>query len=538
MEIKKNIIILISFLIVSALNSTEINSQYVSGTWTLEGSPYNVNCDIEIPNNETLIIEPGVQVNFIGHYMLDVQGQILAEGDDDNLITFNAENEEIGWLGIRFIGTSSNNPFSMINFCQFENGNANIFNGSEKFIGGAIYLKNFSKVIISNNIFQNNRAGAGSAIGCNNSSPTIARNLIKNNQAGSEFTSGYAAIECRYGSTPIIIGNIIEENSVIGLSYAAGAGIRLVVNSDAIITGNIIRNNYIISDGNLSEGSGLYIHSSDPVLLNNVIYDNYITPVTNHGSGGAIFFYDSEAYLVNNTIKCNTAAEGGGLWFKLSDPNFFNNIIWYNETSGSTDEQIFFDDDESDPNFYYNNIQGGQENFGFKYDEYTFTGDYFFNIDEDPGYNGDRDYDYSLSESSPCINAGTLDLPADIEIPEFDIAGNPRIVDGSIDMGAYEYQITSNLENLFESKKVELSQNYPNPFNPTTTIQFSLASNQFVKIMVFNAKGEEVSTLVNKMKRAGNHRVEFNAAQLPSGQYFYQIQTKQITLTRKMLLIK
>jgi len=368
------ITLILSFFISSvSLGATEISDTFISGVWSLDNSPYNINCDIEIPNNETLIIEPGVEINFTGHFMLNVQGQLLAEGNANNFITFNAENEEIGWLGVRFIETTSNNDFSKINFCKFENGNANIFDGSEKFIGGAIYLKNFSKVIISNNTFQNNKAGAGAAIGCNNSSPTIARNLIKSNQAGSEITSGYGAIECRYGSCPIITNNIIEENSATGLNYAAGAGIRLVFNSHAIITGNIIRNNYIISDGNLSEGSGLYIHTSDPILLNNVIYDNYVIPAVSHGSGGAIFFYDSEAYLVNNTIKCNTAAEGGGLWFKLSDPNFFNNIIWHNETISSNDEQIFFDDEESDPNFYYNNIQGGQDNFGFKYDEYSFT---------------------------------------------------------------------------------------------------------------------------------------------------------------------
>lgn len=84
----------------------------------------------------------------------------------------------------------------------------------------------------------------------------------------------------------------------------------------------------------------------------------------------------------------------------------------------------------------------------------------------------------------------------------------------------------------------ELSHNYPNPFNPVTTIQYSLPNDQFVKLSVFNIKGEVVSELVNGNVIAGIHRVDFYGNDLVSGQYFYKIETKGFSKIRKMLLIK
>jgi hypothetical protein len=84
----------------------------------------------------------------------------------------------------------------------------------------------------------------------------------------------------------------------------------------------------------------------------------------------------------------------------------------------------------------------------------------------------------------------------------------------------------------------KLEQNYPNPFNPATSIQYSIASRQFVELKIFNVLGQEIETLVNAEKPAGNYQVEFNAANLPSGVYFYRIQAGSFNQVRKMLLIK
>ena len=89
-----------------------------------------------------------------------------------------------------------------------------------------------------------------------------------------------------------------------------------------------------------------------------------------------------------------------------------------------------------------------------------------------------------------------------------------------------------------QSIEFNLSQNYPNPFNPTTNIKYSIANRKFVELKIYNVLGQEIQTLVNEEKPSGNYQIEFNAANLPSGVYFYRIQAGSFNQVRKMLLIK
>ena len=83
-----------------------------------------------------------------------------------------------------------------------------------------------------------------------------------------------------------------------------------------------------------------------------------------------------------------------------------------------------------------------------------------------------------------------------------------------------------------------LSQNYPNPFNPSTSISYHLPVNGFVTLKVYDVLGDEVATLVNGEKHAGEYEIEFDAANLSSGVYFYQLQAGSLVETKKMLLLK
>jgi hypothetical protein len=83
-----------------------------------------------------------------------------------------------------------------------------------------------------------------------------------------------------------------------------------------------------------------------------------------------------------------------------------------------------------------------------------------------------------------------------------------------------------------------LGQNYPNPFNPSTTIEYSLAKASQVNIAVYNTAGQKVVTLVNTKQNAGAHMAKFNAQNLSSGVYFYQIKAGDFVQTKKMLLVK
>jgi hypothetical protein len=101
-------------------------------------------------------------------------------------------------------------------------------------------------------------------------------------------------------------------------------------------------------------------------------------------------------------------------------------------------------------------------------------------------------------------------------------------------------------ENSEIAERFYLAQNYPNPFNPTTTISYSIpnsaviATNNVanVNMIVYDALGRKVETLVNKQQATGNYSVKFNASNLPSGIYFYRLTVNNLTVTKKMMLLK
>ncbi|PIO49161.1 MAG: alkaline phosphatase [[Chlorobium] sp. 445] len=99
---------------------------------------------------------------------------------------------------------------------------------------------------------------------------------------------------------------------------------------------------------------------------------------------------------------------------------------------------------------------------------------------------------------------------------------------------------TASVEQLAEvmPKGFALEQNYPNPFNPTTTIRYSLPQAAQVSLKVYDILGREVAQLVNMRQAAGVYVAQFNAANLPSGMYFYRLEAGSYRETRKMMLVK
>jgi len=125
--------------------------------------------------------------------------------------------------------------------------------------------------------------------------------------------------------------------------------------------------------------------------------------------------------------------------------------------------------------------------------------------------------------------------------------------DSNLDDGIYSYRLKqidydgsfdySDVINIGVSVPGEfvLEQNYPNPFNPTTNINFRIADLGFVSLKVYDVLGNEVATLVDEYRAAGEYEVEFSSSvlqQISSGMYIYQLSAGNFTKTMKMVLLK
>jgi len=84
----------------------------------------------------------------------------------------------------------------------------------------------------------------------------------------------------------------------------------------------------------------------------------------------------------------------------------------------------------------------------------------------------------------------------------------------------------------------KLYQNYPNPFNPVTKFKFSIPKESFVKLKIFDLSGKEISVVINQNMKLGVYEYSWNASNLPSGVYFYSLETESYREVRKAMLIK
>jgi len=123
-------------------------------------------------------------------------------------------------------------------------------------------------------------------------------------------------------------------------------------------------------------------------------------------------------------------------------------------------------------------------------------------------------------------------------------------LDKSVSTGVYYYRLKQvDYDGSFEYLKTVtvdlglpeaflLGQNYPNPFNPKTVINYQIPKTGMITLKVFDVLGNEMATLVDEEKTAGNYNIEFDASKLTSGIYFYKLTAEDFSSVRKMILIK
>ena len=308
----KKLLLLLSFCILHfsfCSAQTNIPGGNVSGTWTVAGSPYLIQGSIQILNDSTLTIEPGVTVNFQGTYKMYVQGRVIAIGTATDTIIFTAADTTNGWRGIRFDNTPATNDTSKFFYCKLQYGKATGAYPDDE--GGAFYFYTFSKAIISNCQIVNCEANNyGGGIYCSSSSPTITNNMIFNNSA----SSWGGGIYCD-ASSLTITNNTISNNTA---NY--GGGIYCGNLSSPAITNNTISNN------TANYGGGIYCDLGYPAtaITNNTISNN----TANYG-GGIYCSYNNSGLLTitNDVISNNTADDGGGIYCNDNNPTITNTTI-------------------------------------------------------------------------------------------------------------------------------------------------------------------------------------------------------------------
>ncbi len=203
------------------------------------------------------------------------------------------------------------------------------------------------------------------------------------------------------------------------------------------------------------------------------------------------------ATIVNSTIgnNANPNPLTAGLYISSgSEAYLFNTIIYGNESN-----QIIISNgwDEDSCKVIFNNclVASGNNGILISNDGNILVGFDSTNLSNNPGWINYGNFPYRLSNGSPCINAGTQNLPAGIVLPSVDLSGNPRISGGEIDIGAYEFNYVG-VEEQIPVKTSEYLNLSPNPFHDQLNITLSnpLAGKK-IELTLYDIRGNLVATI-------------------------------------------
>ncbi|MBK8946279.1 MAG: right-handed parallel beta-helix repeat-containing protein [Ignavibacteriae bacterium] len=292
-----------------------------------------------------------------------------------------------------------------------------------------------------------------------------------------------------------------------------------------------------IQNGYDLNGSGISV-SGKNILLKDLLIKNNTSE--NDGAGLAISLAEN-VKLTNLTVAENISknqTSSAGILINGEKVSVINCIIYNNKPKNIKLRKGFLPNSEL--TISNSNLVGGRNNID-NLDSIRINW-LFGNTDSDPMFIGGEPFDYSLTENSPCVNSGTSFL-----VWEGDTLINlsaDEYIGFAPDMGAIESDFLISInedENL--PTEYSLSQNYPNPFNPSTKIKYSIPSQvksekSNVELVIFDILGKEVKTLINQYHNPGNYEVTFEAQNLPSGIYFYQLKTDNFSETKKLILLK
>jgi predicted GH43/DUF377 family glycosyl hydrolase len=502
---------------------------------------------------------------------------VVIEGSGFRVISF-VNTSYLTLDGIDISGTTTlalhankNNQYPYNDCVDFlENSDHNIFQNITIIcdditgVGGGVgfYTRVGFTASADSNLIQNNfikKSGKGGIYVSSYYSPVSATgNIIRENQIGSESDSLIAwGIQIERCKNTIVENNIIQN---LKSTPTSGEILNIGINSYSG-NGDVIRNNVIHNIKSETGYTCVGILLSGGTGINNMVYNNMV--------------YD----IQSASTQSNSRVAGIQIWSQ-EYPKIYYNTVYLSGTGNGANPlgsaALYIDggngasiDVDLKNNIFVNTRDESPYCASAVYDYTTayLTSDYNDLYYDDTNNNnclvriGSTDY-HTLAE----WQATGKDLHSYVEMPHF-ISSTDLHIDGSIptyiegrgmpinsiendidgdlrntltpDIGADEIDGTPGVgdENV-PPTEYALEQNYPNPFNPGTTFRYSIPQTSKVVIKVFDILGNEIATLMDEEKSVGTYQLMWNAADLSSGIYFYQLTAGDYVNTKKMILLK
>ncbi len=461
-----------------------------TGTWQYD--TVFVDCDVQVPAGALLQIMPGTKVIFRGYYSLQVQGSLKALGTAADSIVFtvadttgfgNIHSTTGGWNGLRFEFKPIASDSSLFSHCIFRYGKA--AGDSSNCYGGAARALQTDKIAFRHCSFVSNYAfyWGGAIYGYKTNVLVEHCRFVRNHAGNDGMVYGYGGALSYVSAEPDIRHCYFAYNSSTGIGGAASFEY-----SRPLLMNSVFEHNFSALGGAVG-----FLRSVPNRPIANLLVRNNEAVFF----GGGIASITASPEMTNLTIVNNHAPMGGGYYCNYeAHAKLYNSILWGNTCYGDFGSQVWIWDVNSMPEFHHSVVQFGVQGFGGS----TFIGVYNNCIESDPQFVDATGNNFRLQASSAAINTGTATLPSYI-LPETDLDDLPRNVNGSPDMGAFEYQGLVGLPTI-AAPHLDLRV-FPNPGGTAMRIILPEGVEGVIQLNIFLSDGRLLASFNNPAVRNG-----------------------------------
>ncbi|MCB9259962.1 MAG: family 16 glycosylhydrolase [Ignavibacteriales bacterium] len=307
----------------------------------------------------------------------------------------------------------------------------------------------------------------------------------------------------------------------------------------------------IITSAKLSENKlfvTLTTENYNPYQLMNLIYSKLVDLSSNNNSTPTKVVQLNNVDSISFPIKVNV---GGGEYLNYLPDQEWNSSVQYGYLMGDANSSHNIDFIGTDDDEVFETERKGLVSYKFKVPNGLYDVALSFAANsQNTTWNGIFN---AYAENK--IIESNINLISDVGYDNVYTANSQiEVYDGILDLN-FEEVIDSAFVNAIEINKIvtgvnssnnskiinqiELNQNYPNPFNPTTVLSFNIPEKSHIKLNIYDNIGNKISTLVNSNMDIGLHEINFNASNLSSGIYYYQLASNDKKIaTKKMVLLK